>query len=88
MTPDQQALVGRAADIMRGRTSNDRLAAVEATATRTDPLLWRELVDAGLVDFVGTDAHHLRHTDTLLKRTLAQPHLAKLLRLPLLNNTL
>lgn len=49
MTPDQQALVGLAADIMRGRTSNDRLAAVEATATRTDPLLWRELVDPGLV---------------------------------------
>ena len=47
-----------------------------------------QLVDNGLVDFVGTDTHHLRHTDTLLKRTLLQPHLEKLLRLPLLNNTL
>ena len=47
-----------------------------------------QLVDAGLVDFVGTDTHHLRHTDTLLRRTLPLPHLEKLLRLPLLNNTL
>jgi protein-tyrosine phosphatase len=47
-----------------------------------------QLVDGGLVDFVGTDAHHLRHTDTLLRRTLPQPHLEKLLKLPLLNNTL
>ncbi|WP_345127313.1 tyrosine-protein phosphatase [Hymenobacter antarcticus] len=47
-----------------------------------------QLVDGGLVDFVGTDTHHLRHTDTLLRRTLPLPHLAKLLRLPLLNNTL
>ena len=47
-----------------------------------------QLIDAGLVDFVGTDTHHLRHTETLLRRTLPQPHLEKLLRLPLLNNTL
>ncbi|UOQ98390.1 capsular biosynthesis protein [Hymenobacter sp. 5317J-9] len=47
-----------------------------------------ELIDGGLVDFVGTDAHHLRHTDTLLRRTVPQPYLQKLLRLPLLNNTL
>ena len=47
-----------------------------------------QLIDGGLVDFVGTDAHHLRHTDTLLKRTLPQPHLERLLQLPLLNNTL
>ena len=47
-----------------------------------------QLVDAGLVDFVGTDTHHLRHTDTLLRRTLLLPHLEKLLQLPLLNNTL
>jgi protein-tyrosine phosphatase len=47
-----------------------------------------QLIDASLVDFVGTDTHHLRHTDTLLKRTLPQPHLEKLLQLPLLNNTL
>ena len=47
-----------------------------------------QLVDGGLVDFVGTDTHHLRHTDTLLRRTLPLPHLKKLLQLPLLNNTL
>ena len=47
-----------------------------------------QLIDGGLVDFVGTDTHHLRHTDTLLRRTLSQPHMAKLLQLPLLNNTL
>ena len=47
-----------------------------------------QLIDGELVDFVGTDTHHLRHTDTLAKRTLAQPYMEKLLRLPLLNNTL
>ncbi len=47
-----------------------------------------QLIDGGLIDFVGTDTHHLRHTETLLRRTLPQPYLAKLLRLPLLNNTL
>jgi tyrosine-protein phosphatase YwqE len=47
-----------------------------------------QLIDAGMVDFVGTDAHHLRHTDTLLNRTLPQPYLEKALKLPLLNNTL
>ena len=47
-----------------------------------------QLVDGGLVDFVGTDTHHLRHTDTLLRRTIPQPHMTKLRQLPLLNNTL
>ena len=47
-----------------------------------------QLVDGGLVDFAGTDTHHLRHTETLLRRTLPTPHLEKLLQLPLLNNTL
>ena len=47
-----------------------------------------QLIDAGLVDFVGTDTHHLRHTDTLLRRALPLPHMEKLLQLPLLNNTL
>ena len=47
-----------------------------------------QLVDGGLVDFVGTDTHHLRHTETLLRRTLPSPYLEKLLQLPLLNNTL
>ncbi|MDB5270184.1 MAG: capsular biosynthesis protein [Hymenobacter sp.] len=47
-----------------------------------------QLIDGALVDFVGTDTHHLRHTDTLAQRTLVQPYMEKLLRLPLLNNTL
>ncbi|WP_233454843.1 tyrosine-protein phosphatase [Hymenobacter negativus] len=47
-----------------------------------------QLIDGELVDFVGTDAHHLRHTDTLAQRTLPQPYMEKLLKLPLLNNTL
>lgn len=47
-----------------------------------------QLVDGKLVDFVGTDTHHLRHTETLVRRTLPLPYLEKLLQLPLLNNTL
>ena len=47
-----------------------------------------QLIDGGLVDFVGTDTHHLRHTETLLRRTVPAPYLEKVLRLPLLNNTL
>ena len=47
-----------------------------------------QLIDGGLVDFVGTDTHHLRHTETLLRRTMPSPYLAKVLTLPLLNNTL
>ena len=45
------------------------------------------LVDGGLVDFVGTDTHHLRHIQ-MLQRTTQLPYLAKLLQLPLLNTTL
>ncbi|MCC3151929.1 capsular biosynthesis protein [Hymenobacter sp. BT770] len=47
-----------------------------------------QLIDGGLVDFVGTDTHHLRHTETLLRRALPQPYMQKLLQLPLLNKTL
>jgi tyrosine-protein phosphatase YwqE len=47
-----------------------------------------QLIDSGLVDFVGTDAHHLRHTDTLVHKTLPQLYMHKLLQLPLLNKTL
>lgn len=46
------------------------------------------LIEGGLVDFVGTDTHHLRHTDTLLRRTLPHRHMEKLLKMPLLNKTL
>lgn len=47
-----------------------------------------KLVDGGLVDFVGTDTHHLRHTEALGRKTTNAAHFRKLLTLPLLNTTL
>ena len=47
-----------------------------------------QMIDEGLVDFVGTDTHHLRHTTALATKTVASPYFRKLLALPLLNNTL
>lgn len=47
-----------------------------------------QMVDAGLVDMVGTDTHNLRHTTTLRERVLPTDYLQKLLMLPLLNNSL
>jgi protein-tyrosine phosphatase len=47
-----------------------------------------QLIDEKLVDFVGTDTHHLRHTAALAKKTVNSAHFRKLLDLPLLNRTL
>lgn len=47
-----------------------------------------KMIDAGLVDFVGTDTHHLRHTAALGTKTVYSPHFRKLLALPLLNSSL
>jgi protein-tyrosine phosphatase len=47
-----------------------------------------KLIDAGLVDMVGTDAHNLKHTSTLRDKTLPAEYMRKLLDLPLLNNSL
>jgi tyrosine-protein phosphatase YwqE len=47
-----------------------------------------KLIDARLVDFVGTDAHNLKHTETLRTKVLPSSYLKKVLALPLLNNTL
>ncbi|QIL76019.1 tyrosine-protein phosphatase [Hymenobacter sp. HDW8] len=47
-----------------------------------------KLIDAGLVDFVGTDAHNLKHTETLRSKVLPSAYLKKVLALPVLNNTL
>ena len=47
-----------------------------------------QLIDEKLVDFVGTDTHHLRHTAALANKTIKSAHFRKLLELPLLNNTL
>ena len=46
-----------------------------------------QLIDGGLVDFVGTDAHHPRHIQ-MLRRSTQLPYLRKLLELPLLNASL
>jgi len=46
------------------------------------------LIDAGLVDLVGTDAHNLKHVTTLRDKTLPAEYMRKLLALPLLNNSL
>ena len=47
-----------------------------------------KLIDARLVDFVGTDAHNLKHTDVLRTKVLATEYLRKVLALPLLNKSL
>jgi tyrosine-protein phosphatase YwqE len=47
-----------------------------------------KLIDGGLVDFVGTDTHHLRHTAALGTKTVKSAYFRKLMALPLLNKTL
>lgn len=47
-----------------------------------------KLIDAGLVDMVGTDTHHLRHTAALAGKTVKSSHFRRLLALPLLNASL
>jgi protein-tyrosine phosphatase len=86
-------LYGRFAEIERMRRDYDVLLQVNlnSLAGYYSPgakKVAEQLIDGGLVDFVGTDTHHLRHTDTLLRRTVPQPYMEKLLQLPLLNNTL
>ncbi|MCW2673368.1 MAG: putative acyl-CoA dehydrogenase [Frankiales bacterium] len=57
MTPEQEALVGLAAEIFAGRTSNEQLAAVERSEDRWDAELWRELADAGLLGIAVPEEH-------------------------------
>ncbi len=45
------------------------------------------LIDEGLVDFLGSDTHGLKHTDSL-KRVLNSKHLTKAFALPLRNSLL
>lgn len=47
-----------------------------------------QLIDERLIDFVGTDTHHLRHTAALGGKTISSAYFNKLLALPLLNSTL
>jgi len=49
ISADQQSLVDLADQVLRGRTSNEQLAAIEQTASRVDDRLWAELAEAGLV---------------------------------------
>jgi alkylation response protein AidB-like acyl-CoA dehydrogenase len=57
MTEEREALVGLAADIFAGRTSNEQLAAVEQSAERWDGQLWKELADAGLLGIAVPEEH-------------------------------
>jgi alkylation response protein AidB-like acyl-CoA dehydrogenase len=57
VTPDQQSLVELADQILRGRTSNEQLAAVEASETRVDDRLWSELAEAGLLGIAVPEEH-------------------------------
>jgi alkylation response protein AidB-like acyl-CoA dehydrogenase len=57
MNADQLALVGLASEILASRTTNEQLAAVERSESRTDEALWRELADAGLVGIAIPEAH-------------------------------
>lgn len=56
MTPDQEALVGLAAEVMAGRCSNEQLARTEVSDTRVDAELWRELAAAGLLGIAVPEA--------------------------------
>ena len=57
MSPEQEALVGLAAEIFAGRTSNEQLAAVERSEGRWDAELWRELAEAGLLGIAVPEEH-------------------------------
>jgi protein-tyrosine phosphatase len=86
-------LYGRLADIERMRRDFGVLLQINLNSlagyySPAAKKVAEQLIDGGLVDFVGTDTHHLRHTETLLRRALPQPYMEKLLQLPLLNNTL
>jgi len=56
LTAEQEALVGLAADILAGRTSNEQLAKLEVSETRVDDELWRELAEAGLLGIAVPEA--------------------------------
>ncbi|MEO6206246.1 MAG: acyl-CoA dehydrogenase family protein [Mycobacteriales bacterium] len=57
MTPDQQSLVGLADEILRARSSNEQLAAVEVSELRVDERLWSELASAGLLGLAVPEEH-------------------------------
>ncbi|MCU1600442.1 MAG: acyl-CoA dehydrogenase [Frankiales bacterium] len=57
MTEERDALVGLAAEIFAGRTSNEQLAAIERSEARWDAELWRELAEAGLLGIAVGEEH-------------------------------
>jgi acyl-CoA dehydrogenase len=86
MTPDQKSLVDLADQILRGRTTNERLATVETSETRTDERLWAELAAAGLVGIAIPDEYGgagLGLTEICL---LLEQHGRRLALLPLWEN--
>lgn len=81
-------LYGRFEDLLRMRDTGvlfqlnlNSLAGYYSDGARR---IAEKLVDQKLVDFVGTDAHHSRHLQTLIK-TATLPYFKKVLALPLQN---
>lgn len=56
-TTEQDDAAELAAQILRDRATNERQKAVEATGTRVDTDLWRQLADAGLVSLAVPEEH-------------------------------
>ncbi|OGX89874.1 tyrosine-protein phosphatase [Hymenobacter coccineus] len=86
-------LYGRLADIEKLRRDYGVLLQVNLNSlagyySPAAQKIAEQLIDARLVDFVGTDTHHLRHTSTLGRKVAASPYYQRLLNLPLLNKTL
>ena len=56
-TPEQDEAAQLAATILGERATNERQKQVEATGSRVDPALWKDLADAGLVSLAVPEAH-------------------------------
>ncbi len=56
-TPEQDEAAQLAATILGERATNERQKQVEATGSRVDLALWKELADAGLVSIAVPEAH-------------------------------
>lgn len=55
--PEADVAAALAATILKDHTGPERLAAVEATGNRFDPVLWRDLGDAGLLSLTTPEAY-------------------------------
>ena len=86
-------LYGRFAEIEKLRRDYDVLLQVNLNSlagyySSGAQRVAEKMIDAGLVDMLGTDAHNVKHTATLRDKVLTANYLRKALELPLLNNTL